>query len=253
MNGEFEIKKEIVACGKRMYEKDLVAATDGNISVRLSPDRVLITPTGSCLGDLATADLVVIDLDGKTVGGEGKPTSEFRLHLEVYRRRDDVRAIVHAHPPLCTAFSVAGVSLENYILPEIAFTIGAIPTTPYSTPTTDEPPRAVAEYISDCDAMILDRHGALTVGETLREAYNRMEKLEHTAKVVLAAHSLGRVKTLEPDQVDRLLRAREALGLHGKLYRCVYRPGDAAPTLVDDREGLIGLIASEVIRSLRSP
>lgn len=254
MPSEYEARKGIVEYGRRAYARNLVAASDGNISVRLSPDAVLITPTGSCLGFLKASELVLIDLAGKTLSGALRPTSEYRLHLEVYRRRAEVGAVVHAHPPLCTAFSVAGASLENYVLPEVAFTIGAIPTTAYSTPTTEEPVRAIGDYIAECDAMILDRHGALTVGATLCEAYGKMEKLEHTAQVVLAAHSLGRVKTLDDAQLERLMRARSDLGLGGKLYRCVYRPGDSAPELVPGETApAVELLTREILRALKSP
>jgi len=255
MASEAQIRQEIVEYGRRAYARGLVAASDGNISFRLEPDRILITPTGSCLGFLQGSDLAVIDREGKPTDGSPRPTSEYRLHLEVYRLREDVRAVVHAHPPLCTAFSVAGVSLENYVLPEIAFTIGAIPTTAYSTPTTDEPPQVAAEYIQRCDAMILDRHGALTVGRDLRDAYFKMEKLEHTAEVVIAAHSLGRVRTLDESQIHRLMQARSDLGLEGRIYRCVYRPGDAAPELLapnrtDEDIRSVERITREVLRNL---
>ncbi len=250
MTSEFQIRKEMVEVGRRMYEKGLVAATDGNISFRTSNNEILITPSGTCLGFLKSSELVLIDREGRVLSGRLKPTSEYRLHLEVYRQRDDVRAVVHAHPPLCTAFSVAGVTLEQCVLPEVVFTLGAIPTTGYATPTTDEPPRVVREYIGQCDAMILDRHGTLTVGEDLVGTYLKLEKLEHTAKTLIAAKMLGRVQVLSEEQVESLMKVRKEMGEKGPIIRCVHctnlnnRPTD--PKTDEDR--LAQTISSEVLK-----
>jgi len=245
---EFALRREMVEVGQWMYDKDLVAASDGNLSVRLGPNEFLITPAGSCLGRLKAKDLVIIDGEGKSVGSSARPTSESRLHLEVYRLRADVAAVVHAHPPLCTAFSVAGVGLAECVLPEVAFTLGAIPTTDYATPTTDEPPRVIREFIGQCDAMILDRHGTLTVGSSLRDAFFKLDKLEHTAKVVLAAKILGKVQVLSSPQVEKLLAARATLGLTGKQIRCVHcTTNSCSPETGDD---LVKTISSEVLKIL---
>lgn len=250
MTTEYAIRREMVEIGRRMYAKDLVAATDGNISFRLGGDEFLITPTGSCLGFLKSSDLVLIDREGAP-RSPGKPTSELRLHLEVYRQRDDVRAIVHGHPPICTAFSVAGETLDRCVLPEVVFTIGAVPTAAYGTPTTDEPPRIIREHIKSCDAMILDRHGTLTVGPSLLEAYYKLEKIEHSARVILAAKTLGRVQVLSPEQVERLLEVRKKAGLPGKIIHCVCSdPG--SPSRCDfDEEELTRTITGEVLKVIR--
>jgi len=248
MTSEFAIRREMVEIGRSMYDKELVAASDGNLSVRLGPNEYLITPTGCCLGLLKASDLVIIDNEGQPGGSSGRPTSEFRLHLEVYRLRPEVSAVVHAHPPLCTAFSVAGASLEECVLPEVAFTLGAIPTTDYATPTTDEPPRVIHDYIGQCDALILDRHGTLTVGVSLREAFFKLDKLEHTARVVLAARLLGKVQVLSGAQVEKLMEARKSLGLKGKQIRCVHcTTGSPSPAAGDD---LVARISGEVLRIL---
>lgn len=250
MTIEYAIRREIVEIGRRMYDKDFVAATDGNISFRLSDDRILITPTGSCLGFLKHSELVLIGSDGST-RSPGRPTSEYRLHLEVYQQRRDVQAIVHGHPPVCTAFSVAGETLDRCVLPEVVFTLGAIPTTPYGTPTTDEPPRMIREYIGSCDAMILDRHGTLTVGPTLLDAYYKLEKIEHTARIILTAKTLGRVQVLSNEQVDKLLQARNDAGLTGKILHCVC----AGPVTADrrgiDEDNLTRTITGEVMKIIR--
>lgn len=248
MNNQFTIRKEIVEIGRRMYEKEMVAASDGNISYRLNDREIIITPTGSCLGFLKTTRLVTIDMEGRPLFSSGRPTSEFRLHLEVYRRRPDVRAVVHAHPIYCTAFSVAGITLDQCVIPEVVFTLGAIPTTAYATPTTEEPPRVIQEYIEGCDAMILDRHGSLTVGETISEAYFRLEKIEHTARVIMNARLLGNVQTLSEDEVAKLNRQREKLGVGGKQIRCVYcAPAGSLPEQSDSQK-LIKTISDEVLK-----
>jgi L-fuculose-phosphate aldolase len=250
MTTEYAIRREMVEIGRRMYEKDLVAATDGNISFRLGDDRFLITPTGSCLGYLKASDLVLIDSAGSP-RSPGRPTSEYRLHLEVYRQRKDVSAVVHGHPPVCTAFSVAGETLDRCVLPEVVFTLGAIPTAPYGTPTTDEPPRMVREQIGSCDAMILDRHGTLTVGPSLYEAFYKLEKIEHTARVILAARTLGRVRVLSPEQVEKLLEVRKTAGLTGKILHCVCAsPGDGGECGLDENR-LTRTIAGEVLKIIQ--
>lgn len=248
MKSEYEIRKEMVEIGRRLYEKGLVAASDGNLSVRLSDNEFLITPSGTCLGFLKSTELVLIDGEGRSLQGIRKPTSEYRLHLEVYRLREDVRAVVHAHPPICTAFSVAGVNLEECVIPEVVFSLGAIPTAEYATPTTEEPPRVIGKYILQCDAMILDRHGTLTVGENLAGAYFKLEKLEHTAKIILSARLLGKVRTLTAEQVERLMKARKELGLKGKIIRCVHCTDSSCSTEEGGEQKLVETISSEVLK-----
>jgi len=159
----------------------------------------------------------VLRLDGEPVsrsGGRGRgqrPSSEILMHLEVYRQRPDVNAVVHAHPPLATAFSIAGVSLARCVIPEVIVTLGGILTTEYATPGTAEVPETIRQAIQHHDAIILTHHGSLTVGRTLWEAYLRLEKVEHTAQITLAAHQLGRVSTLSPQAVEKLAEQRRAL------------------------------------------
>ncbi len=252
LDTEFTVRKEMVEIGRRRYAKDLVAANDGNLSVLIDPDTILITSTGSCLGFLKPSELAIIDREGKVRSGTIQPTSEYRLHLEVYQRRDDVRAIVHGHPPLCTAFSVAGESMDQCVLPEVVFTLGAIPTTAYGTPTPEETPRIIREYIGRCDAMILDRHGTLTVGGSLTNAYYKLEKIEHTAKVILAAKMLGRVRILDKDQVKNLMKVRSDAGLSGNIIHCVCC--SPSPPSVDfdiDEAQLTRTITSEVLKIIQ--
>ena len=212
---EHELRQEMVRIGRLMWERGYVAATDGNLSARLGNERLLVTATGHSKGSLSVDDLVILDLDGEPVAsyrGRGqRPSSEILMHLEVYRQRPDVGAIVHAHPPVATAFSIAGVSLARCVLPEVVITLGSIPTAEYATPGTTELPQSIREAIRDHDALILAHHGSLTVGETLWEAYLRLEKVEHTAQITLVAHQLGQVRTLSPQAVAQLVQKREQL------------------------------------------
>jgi L-fuculose-phosphate aldolase len=209
---EHELRREMVRVARLIWEKGFVAATDGNLSARLSADRLLVTPSGESKGFLSADDLVVLRLDGKPIsayrGRDQRPSSEIMMHLEVYRQRPDVNAVVHAHPPLATAFSISGMSLARCVIPEVIVTLGAIPTTGYATPGTDEVPESIQRAIRDYDAIILAHHGSLTVGKTLWEAYLRLEKVEHTAQITLTAHQLGQVHTLSADAVEKLTELR---------------------------------------------
>jgi L-fuculose-phosphate aldolase len=212
---EYELRQEMVRVGRLMWERGYVAATDGNLSARLGRDRLLVTASGLSKGFLSVDDLVVISLDGDPVAsyrGRGqRASSEISMHLQVYRQRPDVNAVVHAHPPLATAFSIAGVSLARCVIPEVVVTLGGIPTTEYATPGTGEVSASIREAIRDHDALILAHHGSLTVGKSLWEAYLRLEKVEHTAQITLAAQQLGRVGMLAPQAVEKLAEKRREL------------------------------------------
>lgn len=212
---EHELRAEMIRVGRLVWERGYVAATDGNLSARLGPDRLLVTASGVSKGFLSDEDLVVIGVDGELVPsyrGRGRqPSSEISMHLEVYRQRPDVHAVVHAHPPLATAFSIAGVSLARCVIPEVIVTLGGIPTAEYATPGTTEVPASIRRAIQDYDAIVLAHHGSLTVGDTLWEAYLRLEKVEHTAEITLAAQQLGQVNTLSPQAVEKLVEKRREL------------------------------------------
>ncbi len=215
---EWRLRREMVAIAKRIDERRLVAASDGNISVRIGlgqqrTGRILITPSGVALGSLRPQDIVMIDCDGRELCGDLNKSSEFRLHLMVYEERSDVRAVIHAHPPIANAFTFAGVPLDPCIVPEVVATLGRIPTTDYGTPATDEGATVARELIAEHDAIMLQRHGSVTVGETLTSAYHKLEKLEHTAEVLLAAHQLGGPKRLSGTEIQKLAKLREDLGI----------------------------------------
>jgi L-fuculose-phosphate aldolase len=218
---EQEARNQVVEICRLMYNKNFVVASDGNVSLKLSRNRLLTTPSGLSKGFLTPEQLVITDFAGKKLSGKLKPSSEIRMHLCAYQERPDINAVIHAHPPMSTAFSIAGVSLARCILPEVVLTLGSVPTTRYATPTTAEGPDVIREYIRDYDALILDRHGSLTVGHDLMSAFMKLEKVEHAALVTHHARQLGNVNLLTQQQIHKLLQTREELGIKGKKPNCV--------------------------------
>jgi L-fuculose-phosphate aldolase len=210
---EQKARRDIVEVIRRVYARGWIAATDGNVSVLLGPERVLATPTGINKGSMTEDDLIVVDSRGKPIAGTRRPSSELLMHLAAYDARPDVRAVVHAHPTNCIAFSLAGVSLAQCLLPEIVFTFGSIPTTAYTTPTTTEVPDEIKKWLPDFDAMILDRHGSLTVGADVYAAYDKLERMEHVAEITFRARQLGPLRPLAPEQIARLQAVGRGLGL----------------------------------------
>lgn len=198
----------VVTVCRRLYERGLIAGQDGNVSARLGADRLLVTPAGLSKIDVTADDLVVVTTGGEHVAGARRPSSELGMHLRIYAMRADVGAVVHAHPPTATGFAVAGESFVADVLPEIIFQLGRVPLVPYATPGTPAVAEGLAPYILEHDAFLLANHGATTVGESLLVAHQRMESLEHAARILLAARQLGRVTTLAPEQADALLAAR---------------------------------------------
>lgn len=219
MQGEQGQRVEIARVCALMYERGYIVAADGNVSVRLGANRLAVTPSGAHKGRLRPADLVITDAEGSPLRG-GRPSSEMRMHVEVYRRRTDVNAVVHAHPPHVLAFSVAGKTLGQCILPESILSLGRIVHAGYATPTTEEVPCLIAEQICGHNALILDRHGTLTVGEDLTLAFGRLETLEHTARISWLAQALGPVRPLPPDEVERIRTLAKGLGLERPFSGC---------------------------------
>ena len=218
---EFRLREELAGIARRAYERHLTSATDGNASARLPDGSILVTPSGSCLGDTKPEDFVKVDEDGRVLAGEGRPTSELALHAAVYRARPDVRAVLHAHPTAVLSLNLAGVGLDACLLPELVLDLGSIPTAPYAAPASPEGPIAIAELILRADALILDRHGSLTVGSSPAKALHRLERMEHAAQVILDALSSGRgLRALDLDQVARLQQLRYDLGLTGFAPEC---------------------------------
>ena len=205
---ETALRRELVEACRRIAALGLIGAAEGNLSVRLGEKALLTTPSGSNKAHLHPADLVVTDLNGKRLRGTRPASSELAMHVEVYRARPEVRAVVHAHPPTAVAFTLAGLDLGAPLMPEAVTTLGGrLPTAPYATPSTPELARAVAGALGACDACLMERHGAISVGRSLFEACDRMETGERLAQVQLRLRGLGAAPAPLPQaEVDRLLR-----------------------------------------------
>lgn len=215
--GSFSARREVVAVCRRLWERGLIAGPDGNVSVRLGSDRILVTPSGMSKVDVTPDDLVELALDGTHRRGRGRASSEISMHLRIYARRPDVRAVVHAHPPTATGFAVAGESFSACVLPEVIYQMGWVPLVPYATPGTEALADGFEPFLPEHDAFLMANHGATTVGSSLLIAHQRMESLEHAAKILLTARLLGRTTTLGADDVRALVEARER-ALPGAVY-----------------------------------
>src|SRR5579862_2936399 len=201
-------REEIVRYGRMLHERGFVAAMDGNLSVRLKNERILVTPTCLSKGAMRPADLVIVDPDGKRVAGHKNVTSEIGMHLSIYRMRPDVQAIVHAHPPTATGFAAAGIALTEPLVCEVVIGLGCIPLARYGTPGTSELSQTLEPYIPNYDAILMSNHGVVTYGDTLEHAYMKMETVEHFAQIALVTHLLGRQQPLEKVDIEKLLTAR---------------------------------------------
>jgi L-fuculose-phosphate aldolase len=201
-------RRELVRFGKMLHSQGFVAATDGNLSLRLDDERVLVTPTCFSKGMMQAEDMVVVDLEGKKLCGQYMPSSEIAMHLTIYRMRSDVGAVVHAHPCTATAFASAGIALDEPLCSEIVITLGEVPLAPYATTGTMELSNSLRPFIPYHDAILMANHGVVTYGETLCRAYMRMEAVEHFAKVVLATRQLGCARSLNSCEVEKLVEAR---------------------------------------------
>lgn len=213
MSPDEQARVDIVEVGRRLWARGYVASNDGNISVRLDEHRLITTPKNVSKGFMTADMLVVTDLDGRKISGDRDPSSELKMHLEVYRNRPDARAVVHAHPPTATGFAVAGIALDRAVLAEVITTLGSIPIAAYATPSTEELPAAVRKYVKAHDGLLLANHGALALAGDVMSAYYRMETIEHFAKISLVARSLGREHLLSREEVDRLQGLRGMYGI----------------------------------------
>lgn len=214
-SGTLAQRRAIVAVCRRLYERGLIAGPDGNVSVRLGPDRVLVTPSGMSKVDVRPGDLVEVALDGTRRTSRGaasyrEASSEVYLHLRMYSRRPDVMAVVHAHPPVATGFAVAGETLPGRVLPELIVQMGDVALVPFALPGGRAIADALEPYVRQHDAFLLANHGAVTVGPSLETAHQRMESVEHAARIVLAARLIGNVNELTAEQVTALGASRAA-------------------------------------------
>jgi L-fuculose-phosphate aldolase len=241
---EEQIRAEIVEVGRRLWQRGYVASNDGNISVRLDDARLITTPKSVSKGFMTPDMMVVTDLEGRKIAGERDPSSELKMHLQVYRDRPDARAVVHAHPPTATGFAVAGIPLDRAVLAEVVTTLGSIPIAEYATPSTDELPAACSKYLKAHDGLLLANHGALAIGPDLLTAYYRMETIEHFAKISLVTRTLGREHLLSREEVNRLQ------GLRG-----MYGIASPAPVCTDDTltTGPGGQVECQVVQAPSAP
>jgi L-fuculose-phosphate aldolase len=204
---ETQLRRDLVEVCRRLYARDLIGAGEGNVSCRLGGGKLLVTPSGASKGHLRAADLVVVTEGGEKVRGRGRASTELRMHVAAYAARPDVRAIVHAHPITAVALTVAGAPPPNDVMPEAAVVLGEVVVAPFSTPGTDEVPRALAPLLPGHDVILLERHGALALGRTLFEALDRLETLERVSRVAALARLLGRCEPLGAEAVAKVLAA----------------------------------------------
>ena len=216
---ELQARKLIVEIGKLLYERSYVVSSDGNVSVRLDENTVLATPTMTCKGRMTEDDLALTDMDGKPLSDK-RASSELAMHLLIYKMRPDVKAVCHAHPPHGTAFAVAGLAIDKPILSEVILTLGCVPLTDYGTPSTNELTEAMKPFVPHHNALLMANHGAVAYGEDLWLAFDRLETLEHTARIAILAKALGGANDLPQDAIEKLINIREKAGYLKENARC---------------------------------
>lgn len=250
MVSENEIKKQICDIGKRIYDRGMVAANDGNISVKLSENEYLCTPTGVSKGFMTPDYICKVDKEGKVIFSNGnfKPSSEIKMHMRVYAERPDVKSVVHAHPMYATGFAIAGIPLDQPIMPEAIIALGIVPIAPYGTPSTMEIPNAISKFLQTYDAVLLENHGALTYADSLLAAYHKMESVEFYAQLLFISKQLGGPKEIPEKEVEKLVGMRQQYGLQGK------HPGKAMlhqkRTEGTNQEALIAKITKAVLEQI---
>jgi L-fuculose-phosphate aldolase len=212
-------RREIVRVGQLMYERSYVVSSDGNVSVRLDDGRILATPTMTCKGRMTEDSLAVTDMDGKPLTDK-RASSELAMHLLIYRERADVKAVCHAHPPHGTAFAVAGLAIDQPILSEVILTLGCVPLADYGTPSTEELTLAMRPLVKHHNALLMANHGAVAYGADLWQAFDRLETLEHTARIAILSRLLGGSKNLPAEAIEKLINVREAAGYLDRDARC---------------------------------
>jgi L-fuculose-phosphate aldolase len=214
-----ELKAKICEIGARMYQRGYIDGYSGNITVKTNDGPILTSPSGVAKGFLQQHQILLVDEEGNCVDDQKprqglRPTSELSMHLECYRQRDDVQAVVHAHPPNAVALTIAGIELTQPLIPEMIVMLGVVPTAPYATPSSAENRDVIRSLVTDHDTIMLAHHGSVTVGRSLEEAYMRLEVLEHNATILSKVMTLGGPKRrLGPSDLSKLLRERETLGL----------------------------------------
>jgi len=261
MQDEQELRKLIIEIGRRIWVRGYVASNDGNITALLNDRELLTTPNGVSKGFMTPDMILKVDRTGKVISGSSKyrPSSEVKMHLEVYNSRPDVKSVIHAHPPYATSFAVAGIPLNKCVLPEAIMVIGAVPLAPYALPSTMEIPDSIRDLIQHSDAVLLQNHGSLTLGSDVLNAYHKLETLEHTANIVWKAIQLGNLNVLPEYERERLMTLRDKFNLPGRVTTCDATPMPSnAPESYDTHsshdtisEQKIRQIAEQVIAKLK--
>ena len=218
MVNEFEIKKQLCDIGKRIYNRNMVAANDGNISVKLNDNEFLCTPTGVSKGFMTPEFICKVDAQGNVIQANPgfKPSSEIKMHMRVYQKRPDVGSVVHAHPIYATSFAIAGIPLTQPIMPEAVIALGCVPIAEYGTPSTMEIPDNLEKYLPYFDAVLLENHGALTWSTDLNAAYMKMESVEFYAQLLYQSKLLGGPKEFDKENIKKLYEIRRKFGMPGK-------------------------------------
>ncbi len=215
---ELTARQALAEVSRLCYQRGYITGTEGNFSIRLGENRILTTPRGVCKGRINESELVLTDLQGNPLDPHSAlPSTELKMHLAAYRLRQDIDAVVHAHPTIAVGFTVAGVSLSTPALPEVVCTLGGIPVAPYATPSTDEVVESIEPFVKKCDALMLDHHGALCLGKDIWDAFFKLETVEHQAQTLLVAHLLGGPKPLTNAQISSLMAVRSVYGLTNEL------------------------------------
>ena len=256
---ESEHRKDIIEICHRVYAQGWVAANDGNVSVKMDNNLYLCTPTGRSKGYLTSDQLIKVDGEGRKLEGELDPSSEIKMHLDVYKNRPDVGSVVHAHPPTATGFACAGMALDQCVIPEVVIALGSIPLTKYGTPSTEEIPNNIREYLPHHNAFLLENHGALSIGSDVYQAYYRMESMELFAKIYLVARQLGQINLIDKENVEKMLKLRQEWGMDQHYAGCrinseqlgpetgAGRSGDTITMTKDELSRLITKIVSNIL------
>ena len=215
---ELEIKQLMCEIGKRVYNRGMVASNDGNFSVKLNDNEFLCTPTGVSKGFMTTEYICKVDAKGNVLEANPgfKPSSEVKMHMRIYEKRPDVKAVVHAHPIYATAFAINGMALEDPIMPEAVLFLGGVPLAKYGTPSTMEIPDAIEEFLPYYDQVLLENHGALAWGADILSAYHKLESVEFYAELLFKSKMLGNPQNLNQEQVEKLYDIRRNMNLPGK-------------------------------------
>ena len=241
---EDKYRAEIARFCHLIYEKGYVASTDGNISARLPDGHIMCTPTICNKGFVKPEDMVIIDLKGQRIKGERKASSEMAMHLLIYEMRPDAQAVVHAHPACATAYAAAGIPLNKALISEVVLALGCIPLAEYGTPGTPELTDQLRPFIRNYDALLMSNHGVVTYGANLEEAFNRMDTVEHFAKISIYTKILGRERLLSNEDVEKLwVQRQKYYGLEGPDVK----PKDPMCPVTDGVSDTISLTRGELI------